>query len=686
MTTQTYRLKISRVNSLKLKVLSKFPADVQVGNFLTLTKDNGVYSFGVDYSKLTPGPISDPATAFVAIEDKTAGIYREVSLASLLTSGVDTDLQAIAALTGAGILVRTADNTWSLRTVTGTANEITVTNGDGVLGNPTLSLPSALTFTGKTVTGGSYTGATITNSTYNGNTWTAGTGVLTLGAGKTATISNTLTFTGTDGSSVAFGAGGTVVYTSNNLSVFAATTSLQLKNIISDETGSGALVFATSPTLVTPNLGTPSSVTLTNATGLPLGTGVTGTLLAAQFPALTGDITTTAGALATTIGANKVTNAKLATMAAYTIKGNATGSSATPTDIDISALTTKASPASGDYLMLSDQAASGALKKVTVSSLGGGGSGVSSLNGQTGALVLNVPPLGRLTLASGVPVMSTSQANKTTVYYTPYAGNLVPIYDGTNMIPTAFSELSQATTDTTKSPAAVAASKIYDLFVWNDSGTIRLSRGPAWTNATTRGYSLTMVNGILLNASAITNGPAASRGTWVGTIASNSSSTIDFIFGTFGPVAGVFNVWNAYNRVNVGCTVVDTGTSYTYSSTTWRQARASTAMQVSFVVGAAEDAVTAIYQNVNQMVAASSAVARIGVGYDTVTAPSNNNAFQGVAASTLIISPNVPYTVNNPAPGTHYLAAMENSDGTNSNTFNLGGAVSTSGFSVSLRM
>jgi len=67
------------------------------------------------------------------------------------------------------------------------------------------------------------------------------------------------------------------VYTSNNLSVMAATTSAQLAGVISDETGSGALVFATSPTLVTPVLGTPASGTLTNCTFPTLNQSTSGT-------------------------------------------------------------------------------------------------------------------------------------------------------------------------------------------------------------------------------------------------------------------------------------------------------------------------------------------------------------------------------------------------------------------------
>jgi hypothetical protein len=70
------------------------------------------------------------------------------------------DLAALEGLGSTGIAVRSTTDTWVQRTITGTANEITLTNGDGVSGNPTASLPSALTFTGKTVTGGTFASPT----------------------------------------------------------------------------------------------------------------------------------------------------------------------------------------------------------------------------------------------------------------------------------------------------------------------------------------------------------------------------------------------------------------------------------------------------------------------------------------------------------------------------------------------
>jgi sugar lactone lactonase YvrE len=61
-----------------------------------------------------------------------------------------------------------------------------------------------------------------------------------------------------------------------NATSLGSFTSAQLAGALTDETGSGLAVFATSPTLVTPALGTPSSATLTNATDLPISTGVSG--------------------------------------------------------------------------------------------------------------------------------------------------------------------------------------------------------------------------------------------------------------------------------------------------------------------------------------------------------------------------------------------------------------------------
>jgi hypothetical protein len=206
-------------------------------------------------------------------------------------------------------------------------------------------------------------------------------------------------------------------------------------------------------------------------------------------------------------------------------------------------------------------------------------------------------PQGRLTLQSATPVMTTTQSAKTTIYYSPYIGNQIGLFDGTNFVMTTFIELSVATTDTTKNPAAIGANKVNDWFVWNDAGTIRLGHGPDWTSDTVRsaGTALVRVNGIWLNNASITNGPAAQRGIYVGTTRSNASSQLNWTLGTSasGGGAAVMAVWNAYNRVNCSTVVKDNNDSWTCPASTNRSFDNSNGNRVSLVVGLQEDWITA---------------------------------------------------------------------------------------------
>jgi hypothetical protein len=117
----------------------------------------------------------------------------------------------------------------------------------------------------------------LTATTVNGNTITTGTGVLTLGAGKTLSNSNTLTLAGTDGTTMTFPSTSATVARIDASNTFTGHQTIE--GVTSTgATGTGNIVFSSSPTLVTPALGTPSAVVLTSATGLPLTTGVTGNL------------------------------------------------------------------------------------------------------------------------------------------------------------------------------------------------------------------------------------------------------------------------------------------------------------------------------------------------------------------------------------------------------------------------
>lgn len=292
------------------------------------------------------------------------------------------------------------------------------------------------------------------------------------------------------------------------------------------------------------------------------------------------------------------------------------------------------------------------------------------------------PPQGRLTLATATPVMTVTTAGQPNIYYTPYQGNFIPlpVSLGGAFVAVPFVEMSQLTTDTTASPAAVAPNSCYDLFVWNNSGTIMLSRGPAWTTcvgagvrAATGGIArpASPNNGFPVNSSSITNGPTAGMGLWVGTIASNSSSLIDWIYGATaaGGTAGSFGIWNTYNPIMVYSTTQDSTAGYSYATATYRQADASAGNQCSFVSGSmTREIFKAQYLTAAQF---GTATAFVGIGFNSTTTPSGIPS-QGANTSGSDVSIAMMNSMFMTAfIGFDTFTALEK--GTAASTFNIGG-------------
>lgn len=177
---------------------------------------------------------------------------------------------------------------------------------------------------------------------------------------------------------------------------------------------------------------------------------------------------------------------------------------------------------------------------------------------------------GRLTLESGVAVSITDQTDKTALYFTPYKGDQIGLYDGSSAWETlTFAELSLDI-------SAYTASKPYDIWIYNNAGTAVLD-STVWTNATARATALALQDGVYVKAGTTTH-------RYLGTIYMDDASKCQDSVKTR-------YVWNYYNRVPKKIKAIDTTGSWTYTTETWRPANNNTTNgigRVSFVIGVQE--------------------------------------------------------------------------------------------------
>lgn len=389
--------------------------------------------------------------------------------------------------------------------------------------------------------------------------------------------------------------------------------------------------------------------------------------------------------------ANSVTNAALAQAGANTLKGNPTGSTANEQDFSIGGLTQKVAPGANDLLLLQDQTASGQLKYATVSSVSAAGS-VASLNSETGAIVLWGPPQGRLTLASNTPVMSASQTAQTTIYYTSTAaGKNVPVYNGTAVV---VRQLCAANTaGACELSVALGANWLtnsnYDWFVGLDGGTLRLCSGPDWSagavagsnavGASARGTGagsteLENFDGLLTNKNsmacrynnATTFTCAVHKCTYLGTARTGSAGQISFTYGGSGIAANLY-VWNAYQQTNICTNAYDSTSSWTYLSTTIRQANASTVNQINFITGGSIplDASNSV---LIRPAASIGAYGIVGIALNSTSVMDKRAQIINGAAQTINL-PAVAMNTYNGVFGANYIAATEAGDGATTSTF-----------------
>lgn len=200
----------------------------------------------------------------------------------------------------------------------------------------------------------------------------------------------------------------------------------------------------------------------------------------------------------------------------------------------------------------------------------------------------------RLTLSSGVPVTTANLSAQSTLYFTPYKGDRIELFDGTNWNVRTLTEISIALT-------GLVSGRPYDVFVYDNAGT-PAAEVLAWTNDTTRATAIILLNGI-----AVKSGQTTRR--YVGTFYTTGTNTTE-------DSATKRYVWNMHNRVERAFNFT-IASNWTYATATPRQANGDANARFDYVCGLLEEPVEA---TLNVTVTATGiATPSGGIGLDSIT-------------------------------------------------------------------
>lgn len=206
----------------------------------------------------------------------------------------------------------------------------------------------------------------------------------------------------------------------------------------------------------------------------------------------------------------------------------------------------------------------------------------------------------RLTLESGVPVSDTDQSGVNTLYYTPYDGDLVPLYD------TGEADFIDRylTSEISLSLLGLPANLNVDIFAHYSSG-IQLTT-ELWASDTVRNVALTTVRGIKVKSGALTH-------RHIGTIRTNAlgGQCEDTRLQRF--------LWNRYKRRERPVGFKLAGANYNYNNATWRYLAGNPANRVEFVNGDDDGHLELLWQGATFGTATN--VGAYAMGYDSSTAP-----------------------------------------------------------------